>query len=154
MSPANFRRNIALTAESTTFPIFVISPVVLSTSYYLYGLYDIESLSPHYAFLYHTMASPLILVPFALSVKEKNRFESLGFTHRWNAEAFWTYTCYCLLASVSWAYMWAYGSGQGAFAEALNVLIGWFVLMGVNLVPLWLLARPQEPKKTVKEDST
>lgn len=154
MSPANFCRNIALTAESTTFPIFAISPVVLSTSYYLYRLYDIASLSHHYAFLYHTLASPFIVVPFALSVKEKTRFESLGYTFRWNAEAIWTHACYCLLTSMFWAYMWTYLSGQGAITEALNVSIGWFVLMGVNLVPLWFLARPQEPKQVMKEKST
>lgn len=154
MSPANFYRNMTLTAKSPTFPILAISAVILCTSYYLYRLYEIASLSPHYAFLYHVLASPFIVVPFALSVKEKNRFESLGYTYRWNTEASWIYACYCLLASISWAYMRAYGSEEGAFAEALYVLIGWFVLMGVNLVPLWLLATLREPKQAVKELST
>lgn len=150
----DFYRNAALTAESTTFPIIVISPVVLSTSYYLYRLYDIASLSHHYAFVYHLVASPFVVVPFALSMRERARFEDLGYSYRWNAKAVWTYTCYSLVTSILWAYIWAYLPGKGAYAEALNVSIGWCVLMGVNLVPLWYLARPQDPEQQLKEGST
>lgn len=150
----NFYHNAALTTQSTTFPVFVISSVILSASYYLYRLYDIASLSSHYAFLYHILASSFFAVPFALSVRERIRFEALGYIYRWNAEAVWTYTCYCMVTSISWAYAWAYLSGHGEFAAALNVLIGSSILIGVNLVPLWFLARPLKPKLSRKGGST
>jgi hypothetical protein len=145
MSLQLFFRNAAVTAQSPTFPIFVISYIILLTSRYLYKLYDIASLSDHYAFLYHFLiVCPLVVVPLALSMNERRRFQDLGYTVRWNREAVQICIGYCLLSSISLAYVWAYTSGDGASAATAKVSIGWVGLMGVNLVPLWFVARPQK----------
>lgn len=137
-----FFHNASLTAQSATFPIFVISYIGLSTSYYLYRVCDLASLSTHYAFIYHILASMLVVVPFVLSIRERSRFEDLRYIYRCNSEAVRIYIGYCLLSSMSWAYIWAYLLGDGAFAAASNISLGWVALIGVNLVPLWFLARP------------
>jgi hypothetical protein len=145
MSLQLFIRNAAVTARSPLFPLFVISYVVMSTSYYLYKLYDIASLGDHYAFLYHSLVlGPLIVVPLALSIAERRRFQDLGYVVRWNREAVQICIGYCLFSSISWAYVGAYGlSIGGAFAAVVKVSIGWMGLIGANLVPLWFMARPR-----------
>jgi hypothetical protein len=153
MTLEHFLRNATLTTQGPTFPIFIISYLLIFTSHYLYVLYDIASYSNHYAFLYHFPASSLIAVPFALSFTERRRFESLGYSFRWNQEAICVCIGYCLVTSVSGAYVWTYWIGDGAFAAACKVSSGWLGLMGVNLVPLWFGARPLKPMKlTRKED--
>jgi hypothetical protein len=147
-----FLRNAAITAQSPTFPIFVISYIILSTSHYLYTLYDLRSLSSHYAFLYHFLVvCPLVMVPLVLSITERQRFEDLGYTARWNGEAVQICIGYCLFSSVSWAYISAYGPRVGDFTSALKVSSGWLIMMGVNLVPLWFVARPHKPSKLTRK---
>jgi hypothetical protein len=145
MTLEHFLRNATLTTQSPTFPIFVISYLLLFTSHYLYTLFDLGSYSNHYAFLYHSLVlAPLIAVPFALSVIERRHFENLGYTFRWNKEAVGVCIGYGLVTSVSGAYVWTWILGDGAYAAALKVSMAWVGLMGVNLVPVWFAARPQK----------
>lgn len=147
MAMNNFLHNVASTTRSAHFPIIIISPLALSISYYLYRLYDVSNLSQHYAFLYHILVSPLVMVPFALSIRERTRLEDLGYTYRCNAKAVGIYVGYCLLTAITWAYIRTYWLESGALASTLNVLMGWSIVMGVNLVPLWILAKPLKPKQ-------
>jgi hypothetical protein len=154
MPPQLFIRNAAITAQSPTFPIFVSSYIILSTSHYLYKLYDIANTNSHYAFPYHLLiVCPLTVVPFALSITERQRFQDLGYTVRWNREAIQICVGYCLITSVLWAYVSAYRSGDGAVGAVVKVSIGWEGLMGVNLVPVWFMARPQKGKKESRKQS-
>jgi hypothetical protein len=153
MTLQHFLRNATLTTQSPTFPIFVISYLLLFISYYLYTLFDLGSYSNHYAFLYHSLVlAPLIAVPFALSVIERRRFEDLGYRFRWNQEAVGICIGYGLVTSVSGAYMWTWSLGDGAFASAFKVSMAWLGLMGVNLVPLWFAARPQNPRRLTRKE--
>jgi hypothetical protein len=139
MTLQHFLRNATLTTQGPTFPIFVISYLLLFISYYLYTLCDLGSYSNHYAFLYHSLVlAPLIAVPFALSVIERRRFEDLGYRFRWNKEAVGICIGYGLVTSVSGAY--------------IKVSMAWLGLMGVNLVPLWFAARPQNPRRLTRKE--
>jgi hypothetical protein len=154
MTLQHFLRNATLTTQSPTFPIFVISYLLLFTSYYLYELFDLGSYSNHYAFLYHFLASLIIAVPFALSITERRRFEDLGYAFRWNKEAICVCIGHSLVTSVSGAYMWTWSLGDGAFALAFKVSMAWVGLMGVNLVPLWFGARPQKSTRSMRKEAS
>jgi hypothetical protein len=153
MTLEHFLRNATLSTQSPTFPIFVISYLLLFTSHYLYKLFDLGSYSNHYAFLYHSLVlAPLIAVPFALSITERRRFEDLGYRFRWNKEAVGVCIGYGVLVSVSGAYIWTRLLGDEAFASAFKVSMAWLGLMGVNLMPLWFRARSLKPMKVTRKE--
>jgi hypothetical protein len=145
----NFLHNISLTAKSRYSLVLVISPVVLFTSHYIHELHAAINPSHYVAFLYHSLLFGLILMPLALSASEESRFEDLGYTFPSGRRSIGVRAGYHILGSIIWSYISNYWLNSGtALVAALDIINLWTFLIGAFLIPLWILARPQEARSS------